>query len=127
MKATNEYVSTLFELKEATIAENIVWKRLNKDTYTYKVMNDDLEDLIITIKKISDKAPGHFVLSLVKKDFESSELLMNLDTTTTNEDLRDQLEELYEFIEYHVDLRSLDGLRSFIDVVNDPKTRTSLD
>ena len=55
MKATNEYVSTLFELKEATIAENIVWKRLNKDTYTYKVMNDDLEDLIITIKKISDK------------------------------------------------------------------------
>ena len=126
MKAIDDYNAALYEIQAATIAEKIIWKRISADTYHYKTMNDDLEDLILTIKKFSVKGSDEYLLSLVKKDFENSEVILNVDTSDSENHLKSSLEELYNSVEYHVDLRSLDGLKNFLKSVKNEKSNGSI-
>lgn len=128
MKAIDDYAAALYEVQAATLSEKILWKRTRPDAYTYKTVNSDLEDLILSLQKISNGSSPQYLFSLVKKDFESSEVLLNLDTSTTDKDLRNSLEELFNFVEYHVDMKSLDGLKDFIETIkNDDKSDSILD
>ncbi len=128
MKAIKDYTAALYEIQSATLAEKIQWKRTRPDSYTYKTVNKDLEDLIINLQKIENGAAPEYLLSLVKKDFETSEVLLNLDTSTNDTDLRESLEELFNFVEYHVDMKSLEGLKDFIEVIKtDDKSNNILD
>jgi hypothetical protein len=128
MKAIDDYAAALYEVQAATLSEKILWKRTRPDAYTYKTVNSDLEDLILSLQKISNGSNPQYLFSLVKKDFESSEVLLNLDTSTTDSDLRNSLEELYNFVEYHVDMKSLDGLKDFIETIkSDDKSDSILD
>lgn len=106
MKATIQYISALEELMTATKSGKINWIRNRPESFKYKIMNEDLEDLLISITKLDDD----YILTLEKKDFESTQIILNLDTTTTDLDLRDNLSELFETIEYHVDLNNLEAL-----------------
>ncbi len=118
MKAIDDYSAALYEIQAATISEKIKWKRNRPDSYTFKTVNGDLEDLILTLQRNEGNEKSNYLFSLVKKDFETSEVLLNLDSTTTDKCLRDSLEELFNFVEYHVDMRSLDGLKDFIKTIN---------
>ena len=122
MKATIQYNAALEEIQRATQEGKIKWIRNRPESFKYKTMNDDLEDLILTIQRVGEE----YYLSLVKKDFESTEVLLNIDTSETEPDLKIVLEELYNLIEYHVDLQNLDGLNQFIDIINHEKTRKNL-
>lgn len=118
MKAINDYTAALFEIQEATITEKIIWKRNSLNSFVYKTVNKDLEDLILTLKRIDGSSENHYMFSLIRKDFESSEVMINLDTSTTDKELQEPLEELYNFIAYHVDIKSLEGLKEFIRTIN---------
>ncbi|MGB0347726.1 MAG: hypothetical protein ACPGGA_09590 [Balneolaceae bacterium] len=122
MKATIQYISALEELMTATKSGKINWIRNRPESFKYKIMNEDLEDLLISITKLDDD----YILTLEKKDFESTQIILNLDTTTTDLDLRDNLSELFETIEYHVDLNNLEGLNQFVKLVTNPDTRKSI-
>lgn len=122
MKATIQYISALEELMTATKSGKINWIRNRPESFKYKIMNEDLEDLLISITKLDDD----YILTLEKKDFESTQIILNLDTTTTDLDLRDNLSELFEIIEYHVDLNNLEGLNQFVKLVTNPDTRKSI-
>lgn len=122
MKATIQYISALAELMTATKSGKINWIRNRPESFKYKIMNEDLEDLLISITKLDDD----YILTLEKKDFESTQIILNLDTTTTDLDLRDNLSELFEIIEYHVDLNNLEGLNQFVKLVTNPDTRKSI-
>lgn len=126
MKAIDDYLVALQEIKAATLSEKIVWKRNSANSYTFKTVNHDLEDLILTIQKIESGNNFDYLFSLVKQDFDSSEILLSLDTSTNNVELRDELSDLYSFIEYHVDLQNLDGLKDFIDSVNSGDSNSSI-
>lgn len=126
MKAIDDYAAALYEVQAATLSEKILWKRTRPDAYTYKTVNGDLEDLILSLQKISDGSNPQYLFSLIKKDFESSEVLLNLDTSTTDKDLRNSLEELFNFVEYHVDMKSLDGLKDFIDTIKQDSPSNSI-
>lgn len=117
MKAIDNYSAALYEIQAATLKEKIIWKRIQPNSFSYKIVNHDLEDLILNFKKIEINDKDEYLFSLTKRDFEDSEVLLNLDTSNTDPHLKDALEELYNFVEYHVDLKSLDGLRDFIDTV----------
>ena len=128
MKAIDDYTAALYEIQAATLSEKILWKRTRPNSYTYKTVNSDLEDLILSLQKIENGSKPEYLFSLVKKDFENSEVLLNIDTSTTDMELRNSLEELYNFVEYHVDIKSLDGLKDFIDTINqDNKVNSILD
>lgn len=128
MKAIDDYAAALYEIQAATLSEKILWKRTRPNSYTYKTVNGDLEDLILSLQKIENGSKPEYLFSLVKKDFETSEVLLNIDTSTTDKSLRNSLEELYNFVEYHVDLKSLDGLKDFIDTIkNDTNSDSILD
>ena len=127
MKAIEDYTAALYEIQTATLSEKILWKRTRPNSYSYKTVNSDLEDLILSLQKIENGSKPEYLFSLVKKDFESSEVLLNIDTSTTDTGLRSSLEELYNFVEYHVDIKSLDGLKDFIDTIkNDDKSDSIL-
>tara|TARA_R110000868_G_scaffold259361_2_gene517167 strand:+ start:36488 stop:36874 length:387 start_codon:yes stop_codon:yes gene_type:complete len=117
MKATQDYSAALYEIQAATLSDKIDWKQNKPDSYTFKTVNNDLEDLILTLQKIEGVGDPNFLFSLVKKDFDSSEVLLNLDSSTNDKGLRSSLEELYNFVEYHVDMKNLDGLKDFIDTI----------
>lgn len=122
MKATIQYISALAELMTATKSGKINWIRNRPESFKYKIMNEDLEDLLISITKLDDD----YILTLEKKDFESTQIILNIDTTTTDLDLRDNLSELFETIEFHVDLNNLEGLNQFVKLVTNPDTRKSI-
>ena len=117
MKAIKDYSAALLEIQTATLSKKIIWERNQPDSYTYKTVNDDLEDLILTLQRVEINDCFEYKLSLVKKNFESSNILLTLDTSTTDKNLKASIEELFNYVEYHVDLNSLEGLRSFIDSV----------
>ena len=121
MKAVDNYEAALYEIQTATIAEKIIWKRTSPDSYSYKLVNADLEDLILSFKKFQVNGSPDYLFSLMKKDFDGSEVLLNIDTSNTEKHLKNALKELYEFVEYHVDLKGLDSLNSFIDEVHSTK------
>ncbi len=124
MKAINQYISALEELKNATTSGKIDWIRDDPNTYSYKTMNEDLEDEIITFTR----AEIDFKLTLDKKDFESTKSIMNLDTSSFDFELREYLADLFETIEYHVDLKNLEGLNNFVELVtSNEKRQTILD
>jgi hypothetical protein len=122
MKATSQYISALEELKNATTSGKINWLRIGSDSYSYKTINDDLEDIIICFTRVDND----FILSLEKKDFESTNSIMNLDTSNTDQELLENLSELFDIVEYHVDLKNLEGLNEFVDLVNKGKTNQSI-
>ena len=76
MKATIQYISALEELMTATKSGKINWIRNRPESFKYKIMNEDLEDLLISITKLDDD----YILTLEKKDFESTQIILNLDT-----------------------------------------------
>ncbi len=124
MKAISQYISALEELKNATTSGKIDWIRDDPNTYSYKTMNEDLEDEIITFTR----AEIDFKLTLDKKDFESTKSIMNLDTSSFDFELREYLADLFETIEYHVDLKNLEGLNNFVELVtSNEKRQTILD
>lgn len=122
MKATIHYNNALEEIQQATREGKIKWIRNRPDSFRFKILNEDLEDLILSFQKIEDE----YYLSLTKKDFDSSEVLLSLDTNQTDSDLRLSLAELYELVEYQVDMDNLEGLKKFMNVVNGTSSRTSL-
>jgi len=122
MKATIQYTSAIEELKNATVAGKIKWVRNRPESFKYKTMNEDLEDLIVNFTKLETD----FILTLEKKDFESTQVLMNLDTINSDSDLREALADLYGSIEFHVDLDNLQNLNKFIDLVKNDQHRNSL-
>ena len=122
MKAIAEYTSTLQEIQSATRSGTIRWRRNGSDSFKYQIMNEDLEDLIVNLQKVDDD----YYLSLIKKDFESSEVLLNLDTTNWADSLKEALSELYELVEYHVDLQNLEGLNKFIEIIDQEQQKPSL-
>ena len=122
MKATIQYISALEELITATKSGKINWIRNRPDSFKYKVLNEDLEDLIISFTKIDED----YILTLEKKDFESTQILLSLDTTTTDFELKDNLAEFFESIEYYVDLKNLEGLNQFVDIVKNNEKRESI-
>lgn len=128
MKAIDDYMAAIHEIKAATLAEKITWKRNKPNSYVFKTINHDLEDLILSLQRIEAKDGFEFMFGLVKKDFDSSEILLNLDTTTNDLDLKEVLCDLYSFVEYHVDIKNLDGLKGFLrSVVNGENEDTILD
>lgn len=122
MKATIQYHAALEEIQKATREGKINWIRNRPDSFKYKTMNEDLEDLILNLQKAGEE----FYLSLVKKDFESSEVLLNIDTTESDPEIKDALRNLFDTVEYYVDLQSLEGLNQFIDLINNNENKDSL-
>ena len=122
MKATIQYSAALEEIQQATREGKIKWVRNRPDSFKFKTLNDDLEDLILTFQKIEND----YYLTLTKKDFENSEVLLNLDSNQLYIDLKDNLRELFDLVEYHVDLQNLEGLTKFLDVVNNSSSKKSL-
>ena len=122
MKATIQYISALDELKEATTSNKIKWNRNGTECYNYKMINEDLEDLII----IFTKRDKDFTLTIEKKDFESTQQILNLDTTTTDSELRDTLSNLFDTVEYQVDINNLEGLNKFVDLVKNSDDQHSI-
>ncbi|MBO6794496.1 MAG: hypothetical protein JJ895_11340 [Balneolaceae bacterium] len=122
MKATIEYIAAIEEIAEATKSGKIKWVRNRPDSFKYKTMNDDLEDMILNFNRFEND----YLLTLEKKDFESTEVILNLDTSTTDAELRSVLLELYETIEYHIDLRNLDHLNAFVSLIKSPNKTDQL-
>ncbi len=122
MKATIEYIAAIEEIAEATKSGKIKWGRNRPDSFKYKTMNDDLEDMILNFNRFEND----YLLTLEKRDFESTEVILNLDTSTTDEELRTVLQELYETIEYHIDLRNLDHLNAFVSLIKSPTSSDQL-
>lgn len=118
MKAIDDYTAALSEIQAATLADKMVWRCNRPGLYVHKTMNHELEDLVLTLEKIDSPAGTNFQLHLIKKDFETSEVILSIDTSTSDDGLKDSLSDFYNFIEYHVDLKGLVGLKEFISIVN---------
>jgi len=124
MKATLEYVTALDEIKEATTDGKIKWIRNRPGSFKFKTMNEDLEDLIINFTKIEND----YLFSLEKRDFESTQVLLNIDTSSTDSHLVEVLSELYQAVEYRVDLNNLESLNQFVDLIkSNPGGKSILD
>lgn len=117
MKAIEHYEAALLEIRSATLCGKIIWKRTSPESYSYKLINADLEDLVLSLKKFQTNGSPDYLFSLVKKDFDGTEVLLNIDTSSSEKFLKNSLKELFECVEYHVDLRTLDSLKNFIDEV----------
>lgn len=122
MRAKVQYNASLMQIKDATDSGKIKWVRNRPESFKYKTMNEDLEDLVIQITKLHDG----FILTLEKKDFEGSEVLLNIDTATNDHQFTGILEELYTSIEYNVDMNNLESLNEFIELVNNENNRKSI-
>lgn len=122
MKAVLEYIQAINEIREATLSGKINWVRNRPDSFKFKTMNEDLEDLIIDFSQIGN----NFLFSLVKKDFEGSEVLLNIDTSGNEAELNGILEELFETVEYHVDMKNLDSLNRFVNLIKSEKPNSIL-
>lgn len=118
MKAIDDYLIAVQDIKAATLGEKIVWKRSKPNCYTFKTINHDLEDLVLSLQRLDVDGGFEYKFNLIKQDFDNSEILLSLDTSSTDIELKEILCDLYKFIEYHVDIKNLDGLRKFIDAVN---------
>jgi|GEM_PF-1377036 len=118
MKAIDDYLAAVQDVKAATLTEKIVWIRNKPNNYIFKTINHDLEDLVLSLQRIDVDGGFEYKFGLVKQDFDNIEILLALDTSTNDFELKETLTDLYNFVEYHVDIKNLDGLRDFIDAVN---------
>ncbi|GAB5409943.1 MAG: hypothetical protein BalsKO_23080 [Balneolaceae bacterium] len=126
MKAIDDYLAAVQDIKAATLAEKIVWKKNKPNCYVFKTINHDLEDLVLTLQRIDMNGGYEYKFGLVKQDFDNIEILLSLDTSTNDVELKKTLCELYNFVEYHVDIKNLDGLREFIDDVNSGENKKTI-
>ena len=105
MRATQEYINAIYEIQSATLDHKIKWVRNRPDSFKYIVMNEDLEDLILTFQRVETDISEDFYLSLIKKNFETSEILLSIDTSNHE---------------------NLSGLNDFIDIVKSGTSKTSM-
>ncbi len=126
MRATQEYINAIYEIQSATLDQKVKWVRNRPDSFKYIVMNEDLEDLILTFQRVETDISEDFYLSLIKKNFETSEILLSIDTSNHDKELKNALMELYSTIDYQVDLQNLSGLNDFIDIVKSGTSKTSM-